>query len=140
MVDKFELDDLSTGMVVRLRGTKIAGNADELYLVMRGMKGNCAFAPDILVRKNGWIRLSEYDNNLLMIIRFKEEVSQFDIMEVYAPRCEASVRLMLGSDEFNFEKDYKLLWKRDEPAVEMTIAEIEKKLGIRNLKVVKEHE
>lgn len=140
MVDTFELNDLSTGMVVRLRGTKVASKANELYLVMRGIKDT--HASDILVCKNGWIRLSEYDNNLLMILRFGEgeEVSQYDIIEVYTPRCEASIRLMLGSNDFNFEEDYKLLWKREEPSVEMTVAEIEKKLGIKNLKIVKEHE
>ena len=30
------------------------------------------------------------------------------------------------------------IWEREEPPVEMTIAEIEKKLGIKNLKIVKE--
>jgi len=32
------------------------------------------------------------------------------------------------------------IWEREEPAVEMTIAEIEEKLGIKNLKIVKENE
>lgn len=31
-----------------------------------------------------------------------------------------------------------IIWEREEPAVEMTVAEIEEKLGIKNLKIVKE--
>lgn len=31
-----------------------------------------------------------------------------------------------------------LLWRREEPVTEMTITEIEQKLGIKNLKIVKE--
>lgn len=32
-----------------------------------------------------------------------------------------------------------LLWRREEPVTEMTITEIEQKLGIKNLKIVKEN-
>ena len=138
MADTYDVANLRTGMVVRLRGTKVAGNANDLYLVMRGIKG--VRTSDILVNKNGWLCLSDYDNNLLMNHRSYGGISQYDIMEVYTPICEASIRLMFGSNKFDLENDYSLLWKREEPTVEMTIEEIEKKLGIRNLKVVKKHE
>ena len=138
MVGKFNLYDLRTGMVVKIRGSEKYENIYESYVVMIGIEIGDR-ETSVLINADSWIPLSKYMVSL-QFMSGNEMLSEFDIMEVYAPRCEASIRLMLGSNEFNFEKDYKLLWKREEPTVEMTIAEIEKKLGIRNLKVVKEHE
>ena len=141
MVGKFNLYDLRTGMVVKIRGSEKYENIYESYVVMRGIEIGVENTKEtsVLINANGWIPLGNYSVNL-QFMTGDEILSEFDIMEVYTPRCEASIRLMLGSNGFDFEDYYDLLWKREEPTVEMTIAEIEKKLGIRNLKVVKEHE
>ena len=137
MKDTFNLYDLCTGMVVKIRGSEKYENIYEPYMVMREIKlgKSVTRETNVLINTDSWIPLSKYNVNL----QFNNtELSEFDIMEVYEPKFEASIRLMLGSGVFSLEKDYKLLWKREEPTVEMTIAEIEKKLGIKNLKIVKE--
>ena len=136
MKDTFSLYDLCTGMVVKIRGSEKYENIYESYMVMREIKVGDTKETSVLINTDGWIPLSNYSVNLQYM--HNTELSEFDIMEVYTPRCKASIRLMLGSNEMDFEEYYKLLWKREEPTVEMTVAEIEEKLGIKNLKIVKE--
>ena len=132
MEDKFYLADLDSGMVVKIRGSEEDGNVNKSYLVM------CSAYSDILINKDGWLNLSMYNADLQFC---GVGAKKFDIMEIYEPLSISSIRAALGSDTLNFDHMYTLVWKRkEESSVEMTVAEIEEKLGIKNLKIIKEHE
>ena len=60
------------------------------------------------------------------------------ITKVFEPGCRV-ISHILDGDYDELHSDYGcLIWERPESVVEMTIAEIEEKLGIKNLKIVKE--
>lgn len=59
------------------------------------------------------------------------------ITKVFDPTINELSRIL---DGFSDVIPRDIIWEREEPAVEMTIAEIEEKLGIKNLKIVKENE
>ena len=121
--------DLKTGMIVVTRDN------DE-YMVMLNVEFSATGSKpqNFLVSKDGWMPLSKYSDDLKL--GEDEEMPELDIVAVYAPLMEASLWRKNLSDT----DDWVCVWKREEPPVEMTVAEIEKKLGIRNLKIIKEHE
>ena len=105
-VNKFTKTDLKDGMIVRTAD-------DDLYVVFK----------DKLVDYTGYIKLDMYSDDLCHIHN-----ADWTIIEVYDSKLE---RL-----DLKFIVEGKLpIWKRC-LSVEMTIAEIEEKLGIKNLKIV----
>ena len=76
--------------------------------------------------------MSTYNNDLT-----SRCCSRGDIVRVYKVESYTMVRFvtyMYGSDT-----GVDLIWERDD-TVEMTIGEIEEKLGIKNLKIIKEED
>lgn len=112
--------DLKTGMVVETRN-----NAH--FLVM--LNPDCEDR-ELIDFKGGFMPLCDYDDDLTAT----NGDTEWDIVKVYqldASICfiiENAATAMYGS---------KVLWERPTEAVEMTIAEIEEKLGVKNLKIVK---
>jgi len=104
-------NDLKDGMIVRT-----LDNA--LYLIFQ----------DKLIDREGFIRLTMYSDDLRHIYH-----DDWTITEVYDEQFERLdiAFLVEGANP---------IWKRCPPVVEMTVSEIEKKLGIENLKVVAEKE
>lgn len=108
-----------------------------------------------LICDNGHMPLSAYTDDLEHCSRYGRDYS---IAKVYEPYSIVKVyELRLGSEFLlkayldgtapanrKIEEDLNLIWERPESvepeSVEMTIAEIEEKLGIKNLKIVKENE
>lgn len=111
MNKEFTKSDLQTGMVVETKdGTK--------YIVMRN---SCISAPDsdFIVNENGWNPLRYYNDDLLEYHTY----SDLDIIKVYKPNYPNVIR--------TFEEDaLELIWEREEYK-EMTVAEIEEKLGYK---------
>lgn len=112
--------DLKTGMVVETRN-------NEHYLVM--LNPDCEDR-DLIHFKGGFMPLCDYDDDLTI----RDGDTEWDIVKVYQ-LCESicliinnAATAMCGS---------KVLWERPAETVEMTIAEIEEKLGVKNLKIVK---
>ena len=119
--------DLKTGMMVVTRD-------NGKYMVMLNVGYDATRQtqpPNVIVSENCWMSLSKYSDDLKVCSGYDE----LDIVEVYAPLITASLWRKDLSDKI----DWVCVWKREEPPVEMTIAEIEEKLGIKNLKIVKEH-
>lgn len=121
--------DLKTGMMVVTRDN------DE-YMVMLNVEFSATGSKpqNFLVAKDGWMPLSKYSDDLKL--GEDEEMPELDIVAVYSPLMEASLWRKNLSDT----DDWECVWKREEQPVEMTVAEIEEKLGIKNLKIIKEHE
>lgn len=115
-VNKLTKADLESGCVVETR----EGN---LYLV-------CG---DKLIRKGGWLTLNDYDDDLC-INRDASDDMRWDIIKAY----DISPNAVLPTVVSNTTK-VEPYWVREE-VVEMTVAEIEKKLGIKNLKIIKEED
>lgn len=117
--------DLKTGMMVVTR------NGDEFMVILSVEYANTGTNEprNVMVSENGWMPLYEYSDDLVLGI-----MSELDIVAVYSPKMTAS----LWKKNIKNECYWECIWKRDEPPVEMTLAEIEKKLGIKNLKIVKE--
>ena len=86
---------------------------------------------NFIVSKDGWMPLSKYSDDLKV-----DDTPELDIVAVYAPLVPASLRRKILSDK----QDWECAWRREEPPVEMTIAKIKEKLGIKNLKIIKEHD
>lgn len=81
------------------------------------------------VGKGAYLNFDSYNSDLTNRVDEK-----FDIMKVYEyTRGDNALDDFWTFHVFN----YDLIWVREEP-VEMTVAEIEEKLGIKNLKIVKE--
>lgn len=120
--------DLKTGMMVV---TRDGGEYMVMLNVEYGATGKMIEPPNVIVSKDGWMPLSKYGDDLRAYSAF----DNLDIVEVYAPLMTAS----LGRKNLSDKKDWVCVWKREEPPVEMTVAEIEEKLGIKNLKIIKEH-
>lgn len=117
--------DLKTGMIVVTR------NGDEFMVMLNVEYCNSVLAPNVIVSKSGWMPLCKYSDDLKLHI---DDESELDIVAIYSPSRAASLYRKDLSDDFY----WTCIWKREEPPVEMTVAEIEKKLGIKNLKIVKE--
>lgn len=90
----------------------------------------------IIVGEGDWISICDYNDELNYDYKSGEYAILLDIVEIY------------GFNEWQYQtlnvssEDRPLIWKREEPVVEpateLTISEIEKRLGVKNLKVVKE--
>ena len=105
---------LQNGMLVQTKEED-----DNLYLVSHGK----------LVQLHSFISLDRYNGDLT----FRDRIdNNLNIIRVYSGKGISFLnKLEDGAKEEN------LLWER-EIVTEMTIAEIEEKLGIKNLKIVKE--
>lgn len=123
MRDKFTKDDLKDWMIVE--------TAEHSIFLVDKTHG-------YLICNNEHMSLSSYTNDL------KHPARDYSIVKVYEPipGLEFFLKLYLdGTIKSSFrkiEEDLNLIWERDGKPVEMTIAEIEEKLGIKNLKLVKE--
>lgn len=118
-MEKFTLNDLKTGHVVKFRNGKYG-------LVLRDT--GCKDGKDIIVYE---------DNNAKELERYNDDMTsryswlnEFSIMEVYAPYCYPDIH-SLGSD-CTYDN---LVWKREEKR-KMTVAEICEALGY-DVEVVK---
>ena len=109
--------DLKSGMTVKIR-------KGERYLVIKNYETKLYGVCDVLVNKNSFLTLNDYNEDL--ILKDKNDF-QFDIMEVYKPVYDSHI--------FDFE-EHELIWEREE-AKEMTLEEIEKELGYK-IEIVKE--
>jgi hypothetical protein len=109
LVEKgFTKADLKPGMVVEYRN---------------GSKA--VFINDIFMEKHGWMPISDYYDDLINV-RDLSCSSHYDICRVYNSKAFAVDNLLKP-------ECLELIWERkeDEPVKEMTVAEIEKKLGYK---------
>lgn len=132
---KFTLEDLKSGMVVKLKN-------DKRFLVIRAGR----FTKILTDGFDTWYYLSEWDNENLkcksLIVDQKrggffhhtQRQESHDIMEVYG----------LINDSKHYQdalctsiEHRELLWSRKKPPVKMTVAEICEKLGY-DVEIVKE--
>ena len=121
--------ELKTGMIVKYRDGSI-----------RMVLCNIVYAVDVrtnvLVGPHGWTKLSSYSNELINIDPYCRDL---DIVAVYRTNGIANyISLLDGNHKLNndfIDTCCTLLWERPEPVVEMTIKEIEEKLGIKNLRI-----
>ena len=112
-VNKFTKADLEDGMIMELRDGRY-------YMYFKKFNRG--------VRYEGFIPIDDYNDDLTYN---NSPFSIYDIVAVYSPET-------LTTLDFASQVKYSnLIWKRSEEVV-MTISEIEKKLGITNLKIVKE--
>lgn len=115
--------DLKTGMVVET-------NNGERHIVL--LDADDAERNLIDIDKSGWMRLNNYDKDL----KYRgDEDNEWSIKKVYS--VGVHIGHIFGDKDWAM-KHAKVIWERCEKPVEMTVAEIEKKLGIKNLKIVKE--
>lgn len=124
--------ELKTGMIVKYRDGSIR-------MVLRNILHSVDAYTDVLVGPHGWITLNSYSNELINIDPYS---SSLDIVDVYRTLGVANYASLLEgnhilNDDF-IDTCCTLIWKRPEPVVEMTIKEIEEKLGIQNLKIIEE--
>lgn len=112
--------DLKTGMVVEMRNR-------EKYLVM--LNPDCEDR-DLISFSGGFMPLCEFGDDLAA----NDGDTEWDIVKVY--RTGANVCYIVSNTGIAM-KHAQLLWERTEKTVEMTIAEIEEKLGVKNLKIIK---
>ncbi len=116
--------ELKTGMVVRYRNGR-------LRLVLKDTEHQ---EKDVVVGVDGWLSLDEYDEDLTCLFH-----SDIDIMYVYNVDQIASYTYLLNTDKLNdsYIHDFgNLIWDRTETeTTEMTIKEIEEKLGVKNLRI-----
>jgi len=124
--------ELQTGMLVKLR------RYTDLYVIMRSVGFGEFRHQDLIVNKSGWMPLDVYKDDMSY-----PGDSDFDIVEVWRPIQQASLRISCGDSNRVFKDDYKQIYVREdkitnEPdctVVEMTLKEIEQALG-RKIKVV----
>lgn len=120
----FTKDDLKNGMLVKTRANRVY-----LYLEYSDEGYMCC----VFVRDTGYIGLDMFNYDLTVRGGNQEG---FDIMKVYKP-VDFITTLRLDDQIDRAE----LIWKREEEKpVEMTVSEIAEKLGIKNLKIIKEKE
>lgn len=115
--------DLKTGMVVEVKN-------GEKYLVMLNAENK---SMSLINFNGGFMSLDDYDESLNCVNG--DDVDEWSVIKVYSLEKNISV---IFSCTNRVIKNAKVLWERREEPVEMTVAEIEKKLGIKNLKIVKE--
>lgn len=126
--------DLKTEMYVWTR-------AGRVYMIMRGVgyilsdyRWNAT--TDILVSTDctgSWLNLNNYTEDLLHDM---SGFNDYDIVKVYAPKMPAS--FTMGHLNFDSSEYWQCIYNRVDCVVEMTVREIEEKLGIKNLKIVEE--
>ena len=124
--------ELKTGMIVKYRNGSIR-------MVLRNIVHAVDVYTDALVGPRGWSTLNSYSNELINIDPIHDDL---DIVAVYRTHGVANYTSLLEGNH-RLDDDFidtccTLLWERPEPTVEMTIKEIEEKLGIKNLKIIKE--
>ena len=115
-VNKFTKADLKDGMVVKIR--------EGMFYMYFQKWGK-------LVRTDGHLNIKDYNEDLTLKNTVFGAERGFDIVQVYELDDIHSFKFSESSCIMN------LIWERPEEVV-MTIPEIEKKLGITNLKIVKE--
>ena len=116
--------ELKTGMVVRYRDGR-------LRMVMKDTEHS---EKDIVVGMDGWVPLDDYNEDLTY-----PPLSDIDIMYVYNVYQIPSYTNLFNGDKLNdsYIHDFgNLIWYRTETeTTEMTIKEIEEKLGVKNLRI-----
>lgn len=140
MVDKMTKSMLRTGMLVKLRDHKFD---NDVFMVMLGVEYAVDDQPiyikaeDILISNRGWFGWFDLDDyNEDMTYRSTDRAdAKYDIIEVYIPN--KAISLAPENLTEKFDENFNLYWQRDLPPVEMTVAEIEEKLGVKNLKIIK---
>ena len=113
--------DLKTGMIVE------CNNGDRFIVLL---DADDAEHNLIAIDKVGWMPLNYYDKDLKHCRN-----NEWSIKKVYSVGIH--IAYILGDKE-RAAKYAKVIWEREEKPVEMTVAEIAEKLGIKNLKIVKE--
>lgn len=117
--------DLKTGMIVKYRNSKIR----------MVMKDTSHPEKDVLIGSDGWMPLYEYTEDL----RCTGSVVAMDIMYVYEVPSLIYIFTNFTNicrlDDNYIDRYGVVIWEREEPVVEMTIKEIEEKLGIKNLRI-----
>ena len=109
--------DLKTGMFIETRnGGK--------YLVM--LDPDCEDM-ELINFNGGYMPLYYYNNELIFT---EQSLRGFDVVKVYS--VEGSIHRLLSDKE---HMKFKLVWEREEKTKEMTVKEIEKKLGYK-IKIV----
>ena len=83
-------------------------------------------ADDLIVYQNGEFDYFS-DVTVDLQLRFKKISQLYD--------CQSFNQL---DDGINGNSKFPCIWDRDKRDIEMTISEIEKRLGIKNLKIIKE--
>lgn len=114
--------ELKTGMIVRYRDGR-------LRMVLKDTEHE---EKDIAVGTDGWSALDEYNEDLTYT-----NYSDIDIMYVYNIELNRNYTYLLNRDNLNdsYINDFgTLIWERK--TNEMTIKEIEEKLGIENLRII----
>jgi hypothetical protein len=103
----------------------------EMSIVM--LNPDCEDRELIGIDRGKYISLDEYEEDLaLKGIATRE----WDIMKIYS--MGSSICHILSDKEKALSKKLPI-WVRTESPTEMTISEIEAKLGIKNLKIIKEN-
>ena len=122
--------ELKTGMIVRYRN-------GALRVIMRN--DTIYYNEAYLVGADGWTELHHFNEDLTFGEKF--HVHSNDIAAVYEVPNRSYMNIFCGEYKLDdsFVMDYgHLLWEREDPVVEMTIKEIEEKLGIKNLRIKQE--
>lgn len=122
--------DLRNGAIVKLR------NGDKYILLFDSNHPHDK--DDVLISLNDgcWLNLSDYDEDLKDC-----SMSDFDIMKVAQSDYvgdDIYNHIINHNDEWTWVRDGSEDESEDESETVMTISEIEKKLGISNLKIKKE--
>lgn len=122
--------ELKTGMIVRYR-------CGSLRVVMRN-DAECD-QNAYLIGADGWTELRNLNEDLTVsntVCRMHRNDN--DIVAVYKVSHMSYMSIFIGERKLNdsFVMDYGcLIWEREDPVVEMTIKEIEEKLGVKNLRI-----
>ena len=119
--------ELKTGMIVRYRN-------GALRVVMRN-DAKCDHDA-YLVGADGWTEFHHFNEDLTFDEKFHAHSN--DIVAVYEVPNRSYMNIFCGEykldDSFVMEYGH-MLWEREDPVVEMTVREIEEKLGIKNLRI-----
>lgn len=119
--------ELKTGMIVRYR-------YGALRVIMRN---DTEYDHDAyLVGADKWTELRNFNEDLTFGDVF--HAPDNDIIAVYEVPHRSYMNIFCGKYKLDdsFVMNYgHLLWEREDPVVEMTIKEIEEKLGIKNLRI-----
>ena len=113
--------DLKSGMIVEFRN-----GIQDIVMLNPECEGR-----ELISLEGGSLRLDDYNEDLTYRIASN---ANWDIVKIYSLGSSIS-HILLNKEKTLSNK--KLIWERTEP-IEMTIAEIEAKLGIKNLKIIKE--
>ena len=119
--------ELKTGMIIRYR-------CGALRVIMRN-DAECDLNAYV-VGADGWTELRNFNEDLTFGGIFNTHRN--DIVAVYEVSPMSYMDIFSGKCKLNdsFVMDYgHLLWECEEPVVEMTIKEIEEKLGIKNIRI-----